>query len=171
WQKVLEKDENTGAVDLAFDPTNSQTVFAVLWAARQAPWEIGSSWTLSASNGLYRSTDGGTTWRQIGTGLPGAAEGLGRIGLATSQSAPTRMYAVVGATKGGGLYRSDDGGVGWRVCNADEAPWARGAGVNGGRVDPCPADGRCVGDAGSRPSPVAGHACAALRGAPGGLAA
>src|SRR5205823_1222427 len=66
WQKVLEKDENTGAVDLAFDPTNSQTVFAVLWAARQAPWEIGSSWTLSASNGLYRSTDGGTTWRQIG---------------------------------------------------------------------------------------------------------
>src|SRR5256884_139179 len=111
WQKVLEKDENTGAVDLAFDPTNSQTVFAVLWAARQAPWEIGSSWTLSASNGLYRSTDGGTTWRQIGTGLPGAAEGLGRIGLATSQSAPTRMYAVVGATKGGGLYRSHDGAV------------------------------------------------------------
>src|SRR5207253_10799427 len=50
WQRVLYKDENTGAVDVAFDPASPQTVFAVLWAARQAPWEIGSSWTLSASN-------------------------------------------------------------------------------------------------------------------------
>src|SRR2546429_2325358 len=136
WQRVLGKDENTGAVDLAFDPANSQTVFAVLWAARQAPWEIGSSWTLSASNGLYRSTDGGTTWRQIGAGLPGAAEGLGRLGVAASPSAPARMYAVVGATKGGGLYRSDDGGENWRLANADERLWGRDGDFNEVKVDP-----------------------------------
>src|SRR5205807_1063845 len=70
WQRVLYKDENTGAVDVAFDPASPQTVFAVLWAARQAPWEIGSSWTLPANNGLYKSTDGGTTWRGITAGLP-----------------------------------------------------------------------------------------------------
>ena len=168
WQKVLEKDENTGAVDLAFDPTNSQTVFAVLWAARQAPWEIGSSWTLSASNGLYRSTDGGTTWRQIGTGLPGAAEGLGRIGLATSQSAPTRMYAVVGATKGGGLYRSDDGGEGWRLANADERLWGRDGDFNEVKVDPSNPDVVYVANVVTWQSLDGGHTFTAFRGAPGG---
>src|SRR5207237_7598707 len=55
----------SGGVDVVFDPANPQTVFAVLWAARQAPWEIGSSWTLSAGNGLYKSTDGGATWRAV----------------------------------------------------------------------------------------------------------
>src|SRR5439155_1930588 len=168
WRKVLDRDENTGAVDLAFDPANSQTVFAVLWAARQAPWEIGSSWTLSASNGLYRSTDGGTNWRQIGTGLPGAAEGLGRIGLATSQSAPTRMYAVVGATKGGGLYRSDDGGEGWRLANADERLWGRDGDFNEVKVDPSNPDVVYVANVVTWQSLDGGHTFTAFRGAPGG---
>ncbi|HEY6159412.1 MAG TPA: hypothetical protein VIV88_18345, partial [Gemmatimonadales bacterium] len=168
WQKVLDRDENTGAVDLAFDPANSQTVFAVLWAARQAPWEIGSSWTLSASNGLYRSTDGGTTWRQIGVGLPGAAEGLGRIGLATSQSAPARMYAVVGATKGGGLYRSDDGGDSWRLANADERLWGRDGDFNEVKVDPSNPDVVYVANVVTWKSLDGGHTFTAFRGAPGG---
>ena len=168
WQKVLDRDENTGAVDLAFDPANSQTVFAVLWAARQAPWEIGSSWTLSASNGLYRSTDGGTTWRQIGAGLPGAAEGLGRIGLATSQSAPARMYAVVGATKGGGLYRSDDGGDSWRLANADERLWGRDGDFNEVKVDPSNPDVVYVANVVTWKSLDGGHTFTAFRGAPGG---
>src|SRR5205823_9764860 len=133
-----------------------------------APWEIGSSWTLSASNGLYRSTDGGTTWRQIGTGLPGAAEGLGRIGLATSQSAPGRMYAVVGASKGGGLYRSDDGGEGWGIANADERLWGRDGDFNEVKVDPSNADVVYVANVVTWQSLDGGHTFTAFRGAPGG---
>src|SRR6266571_3311000 len=72
WQKVLYRDENTGGMDLAFAPADPQTVFAVLWSARQAPWEAG--WVLSKNNGLYKSSDGGTTWRQITTGLPSRPE-------------------------------------------------------------------------------------------------
>ena len=168
WQKVLYKDENTGAVDLAADPGNPETVFAVLWAARQAPWEIGSSWTLSANNGLYKSSDGGTTWRQITLGLPGAAEGLGRIGLAVAPSAPARMYAVVGAAKGGGLYRSDDGGEHWRLVNADERVWGRDGDFNEVKVDPQNPDVVYVANIVAWKSVDGGATFAALRGAPGG---
>ena len=168
WQKVLYKDENSGGMDLAFGPANPQTVFAVLWAARQAPWEIGSSWTLSAGNGLYKSTDGGTTWRQITAGLPGATEGLGRIGLAVSASEPARMYAVVGASKGGGLYRSDDGGEQWRLVNPDERLWGRDGDFNEVAVDPTTPDVVYVANIVAWKSIDGGKTFTALRGAPGG---
>ena len=64
WQKVLYKDENTGAIDLAFDPANAQTVYAVLWAARQGPWEIRQR-VHGPTSGLFKSTDGGTTWKPL----------------------------------------------------------------------------------------------------------
>ena len=111
WQKVLYRDENTGGMDLAFSPTNAQIVYAVLWSARQAPWEAG--WVLSKNNGLYKSSDGGTTWRQITAGLPTADEGLGRIGLATSASEPGRMYAIVGAKS---IERSPFATTFGRIC-------------------------------------------------------
>ena len=80
FQKVLYKDENTGAADLAFDPTNPQTIYAALWAARVAPWEVRSGGSIYiAGSGLYKSTDGGDTWKPLTNGLPGAGEGLGRI--------------------------------------------------------------------------------------------
>ena len=168
WQKVLYKDENTGAVDLVLDPANPDTVFAALWAARQAPWEIGSSWTLSANNGLYKSADGGSTWRLISAGLPAAADGLGRIGLAVASSAPARMYAVVGGTKGGGVYRSDDGGEHWRLVNADERLWGRDGDFNEVKVDPRNPDVLYVANIVAWKSTDGGATFTAFRGAPGG---
>ena len=168
WQQVLFTDENTGAADLAFDPASPQVVFAVLWAARQAPWEIGSSLTLSASNGLYKSTDGGTTWRRVTAGLPAAADGLGRIGLAVAASAPSRMYAVVGAAKDGGLYGSDDGGEQWRLINRDDRLWGRDGDFNEVKVDPTNPAIVYVANVVTWKSVDGGRTFSAFRGAPGG---
>ena len=168
WQRVLYQDENTGAVEVAFDPANPQTVFAVLWAARQAPWEIGSSWTLSANNGLYKSTDGGTTWRRITVGLPTAEDKLGRIGLGMCASEPGRMYAVLGAAQGGGVYRSDDGGEHWHRVNADPRLWGRDGDFNEVKVDPKNADVLYVANVVTWKSTDGGRTFTAFRGAPGG---
>lgn len=109
WRKVLYKDENTGGVDLAFDPTNSRIVYAVLWEAREGPWENGS-WQ-GGNSGLFKSVDGGDTWTQLTGGLPGPQENLGRIGIGIAPSDPRRIYAMVDASNEyGGVYRSDDAG-------------------------------------------------------------
>src|SRR5438876_2381681 len=98
FQKVLYKDENTGAADLAFDPANSQTIYAALWAARVAPWEVRSGASIyTAGSGLFKSTDGGSTWGPLTKGLPTAAEEVGRIGIAVSPSQPNRIYASIEA--------------------------------------------------------------------------
>ena len=168
WERVLYTDDNTGAVDVALDPTTPQTVFAALWAARQAPWEIGSSWTLPANNGLYKSTDGGTTWRRVTAGLPGADDGLGRIGLGFAASAAGRVYAILGAKRGGGLYRSDDGGEQWRPVNADERLWGRDGDFNEVKVDPTNPDVVYVANVVTWKSTDGGRTFTAFRGAPGG---
>src|SRR5580765_4512545 len=72
FQKVLSKDENTGASDLEFDPKNPDIVYACLWEQRQGPWENGA-WS-GTTGGIFKSIDGGTTWRQLTKGLP--AEGI-----------------------------------------------------------------------------------------------
>jgi photosystem II stability/assembly factor-like uncharacterized protein len=167
WERVLYKDENTGGMDLAFDPRNPQTVFAVLWSARQAPWEAG--WVLPANNGLYKSTDDGSTWRQITAGLPTAEEGLGRIGLGTSLSEPNVMYAIVGASQGkGGLYRSEDGGESWRLANSDARLWGRDGDFNEVKVDPKNAAVVYVANIVTWKSTDGGKTFVGWRGAPGG---
>src|SRR5258708_6010482 len=137
FQKVLYKDENTGAADLVFDPANSQTIYAALWAARVAPWEIRSGESfIAAGSGLFKSTDGGNTWKQLTKGLPTAEDGLGRIGVAVAQSQPNRLYVTVEAKKNAGIYRSDDAGESWQQVNADHRIGGRGPGAMGIAVAP-----------------------------------
>jgi photosystem II stability/assembly factor-like uncharacterized protein len=83
WERVLYKDENTGAVQVNFDPNNSNILYADLWAGRQGPWENGA-WN-GAESGLFKSTDGGTTWKKLTKGLPTPDQGLGRIGFTIAQ--------------------------------------------------------------------------------------
>src|SRR5438045_2433943 len=114
WSKVLYKDEQTGAIDVSFDPLNPSIVYAALWQAVRQPWNFSSG---GPGSGLYRSTDGGVTWKQLnGNGLPGGI--LGRIKVAVSGADANRVYAMIEA-KDGGLYRSDDGGAHWRLVNND----------------------------------------------------
>lgn len=166
FQKVLYKDENTGAVDLAFDPSNPITVYAVLWAARQAPWEINESFKAPGS-GLYKSTDGGSTWQPLTNGLPDFAGGLGRIGIAVAPSDPQRIYALVDA-KEGGLYRSEDAGASWRRVNSEERIWGRGSDFACVRVDPKDKDIVYVANTSTYRSMDGGVTFTAIKGAPGG---
>ncbi|HTS48462.1 MAG TPA: YCF48-related protein, partial [Bryobacteraceae bacterium] len=165
WQKVLYKDENTGAVDLAFDPTNARTIYAVLWAARQGPWENGA-WS-GPGSGLFKSTDGGDTWQQLTTGLPTIAQGLGRIGIAIAPSNPRRMYALAEA-KPNALYRSDDAGTSWQRVNTEERITGRGDDFAMVRVDPKNPDMIYVANTSTYRSTDAGQSFTAIKGAPGG---
>ncbi len=114
WAKVLYEDEKTGAIDVAFAPANSHIVFAAMWQAVRTPWSLESG---GPGSGLYRSFDGGATWKRLeGHGLP---EGiLGRIGVSVSGADANRVYALIEA-KEGGLYRSEEGGDTWQRVNDD----------------------------------------------------
>lgn len=116
WQKVLYKDENTGAIDLVIDPEHPDTLFASMWHAQRTPWSAYPP--VNGSGSIWKSIDNGKTWTQItGNGLP---EGdLGRIGLAVARGTQgKRIYALIEAKKAG-LYRSDDGGKTWTLAGSD----------------------------------------------------
>ena len=166
WDRVLYKDENTGAIQVTIDPSNSNVVYADLWAGRQGPWENGE-WE-GTESGLFKSTDGGTTWAKLTTGLPSIADGLGRIGFCISASNPKRMYACVDATKGGGLYRSDDGGESWKEQSTDERLWERGDDFAECKVDPKNPDVVYIANVVTWKSMDGGKTWLAIRGAPGG---
>src|SRR6266852_5846060 len=107
WEKVLYKDDNTGGIDVAFDPRNSNILFASLWEAHRTPWSLVSG---GPGSGLYRSNDGGSTWKRLEEhGLPKGP--YGRIGVAVAANSD-RVYVLMEAHEGG-LYRSDDGGKTW----------------------------------------------------------
>jgi photosystem II stability/assembly factor-like uncharacterized protein len=114
WSKVLYRDSDTGAIDVSFDPHDSNIVYAALWQARRQPWNFSSG---GPGSGLYRSNDGGLHWTRLnGHGLP---EGiLGRIHVSVSGADSHRIYAMIEAAQGG-LYRSDDAGEHWRRVNED----------------------------------------------------
>jgi photosystem II stability/assembly factor-like uncharacterized protein len=165
WKKVLYKDENTGGMDLAFDPQDPRIVYAVLWAARQGPWENGA-WQ-GPGSGLFKSTDGGDTWRPLTKGLPTFAEGLGRIGIGMAPGDRNRMYALVDA-KDGGLFRSDDAGESWERVNSENRLWGRGSDFACVRVDPKDRDKVYVANIAAYRSTDAGRTFTSIKGAPGG---
>ncbi|MCX6368330.1 MAG: glycoside hydrolase [Armatimonadetes bacterium] len=164
WERVLYKDENTGAVEVALDPTNPNTVYCSLWAARQAPWENGV-WQ-GTTSGLFKSTDGGTTWMALTKGLPTTAQGLGRIGFSVFDS--KRLYATVDATTGGGIYRSDDGGKSWTFTNGEPRVWSRGSDFAEVRADPKQRDVVYAANTSTYKSVDAGKTFVCIKGAPGG---
>jgi photosystem II stability/assembly factor-like uncharacterized protein len=116
WQQVLKKDPDTGASDVAMDPSNPNILFAGFWQARRKPWDLVSG---GPGSGLYVSRDGGDTWKELrDDGLP---EGIwGKVGVAVAPSDGSRVYALIEAEKGG-LFRSDDGGETWTLITSDRA--------------------------------------------------
>lgn len=166
WEHVLYIDENTGAIQVTIDPNNPAIVFADLWAGRLAPWENGM-WNGKGS-GLYKSTDGGTTWRKITNGLPTTEQGLSRIGFCIAPSDSRRMYACIEAGNESGVYRSDDAGESWRRIQTDDRLWGRGIDFAEMKVDPKNPDIVYDANVVTWKSTDGGAHWTAWRGAPGG---
>jgi photosystem II stability/assembly factor-like uncharacterized protein len=166
WERVLYKDENTGAIQVTIDPNNSNIVFADMWAGRQGPWENGA-WN-GKESGLFKSTDGGTTWKKITKGLPTTEQGLGRIGFCIAPSDSKRMYATVDAGREGGIYRSDDAGESWTRIQTDNRYWGRASDFAEVKADPKNADIVYSANVVTWKSIDGGKAFNAFRGAPGG---
>jgi photosystem II stability/assembly factor-like uncharacterized protein len=174
WQRVLYKDNDTGGSTVALDPGNPEIVYAGLWQSRLGPWEDKNEFN-GTGGGLFKSTDGGTTWRQLKTGLPAD---LSQINIAIAPSEPRRLYAAVGTSEPGdyqsaaglGVFRSDDGGESWRRITTDPRPALR---IGGGdltiiRVDPSNADVLYSTGIVTVKSTDGGSTWQPLRGAPGG---
>ena len=162
WKKILFKDENTGAIDIAFDPQNSNTIYAALWQTRRPPWNVYPP-SNGPGSGLYKSTDGGDTWTQLAV-LPTT---LGRIGVAVAPTDSNRVYALVDA-KNGGVYRSDDAGQTWRLDDNESRIWGRGWYFGGITVDPKNEDIVYVMNTSTYRSTDGGASFTAIKGAPGG---
>jgi photosystem II stability/assembly factor-like uncharacterized protein len=174
WQKVLYVDENTGGSDVELDPADPEIVYASLWEARQGPWEDGNSYG-GTKGGLFKSTDGGTTWHHLTKGLP---ENLVQINVAIAASQPGRLYATLATTeesgyesdKGLGVFRSDDAGETWYRVTTDPRPAMK---IGGGdlpvpKVDPKNADVVYSTSIVTCRSTDGGKTWSSLRGAPGG---
>ena len=115
WNLILHTNDTSGCADLAMDPSNPNKLIANMWQHRRTPWSFKSG---GPGSGLYITVDGGRNWKKLGKddGLP--AGNFGRIGIAFAESQPSRVYAMIEATKNG-LYKSDDGGFKWELVNSD----------------------------------------------------
>jgi len=131
WQHVLKIGDRTGGADLAVDPTNPRILYASLWNHGRSPWFVHSGGT---DGGIYKSTDGGDTWKKLTGGLP---EMVGKIGVDVAASSPNQLYAIVEAHPGeGGLWHSNDYGESWTLVNEARIIQARAWYYNHIKVDP-----------------------------------
>ncbi len=166
WQKVLYKDENTGGSDVGIDPSNPDVLYACLWRARQGPWEDGNSYG-GAGGGIFKSTDGGSTWNKLSGGLP---DDIVQAYVTISASNPQVLYSSLAVTRGTRIYRSDDGGEHWTQTTTDTRPSVR---IGGGdlavpRVDPKNPDVVYTTSTVTWRSTDGGKTWTGIRGAPGG---
>jgi photosystem II stability/assembly factor-like uncharacterized protein len=190
WKKVLShaKDpNNVGAIDIAIDPKNPKVLYASLWGTRRPPWSVYAPTNLPGG-GLYKSTDGGDTWKQLAGGLP-TDDFVGKIGIAVAPSNPSRLWAVVddtgapvaagngGGGRGrgaaapktpGGVYISSDAGATWKMVNDEQRLWGRGWYFEQVSVDPTNPDEAYVINTATYRTTDAGKTFAPVKGAPGG---
>jgi photosystem II stability/assembly factor-like uncharacterized protein len=163
FQRVLYIDENTGGKDVDIDPANADIVFATLWEQRQGPWE-NAAWS-GTNGGIFKSTDGGGSWKPLKQGLP---DGFINAELSIAPTNPRRLYATIDAgDEGTGIYRSDDGGETWARSTSDRRPTSR---VNEAvpHVHPKDPDTLIVTDIVSYKSTDGGRTFVPFKGAPGG---
>jgi photosystem II stability/assembly factor-like uncharacterized protein len=167
WQKIIYKNENTGASDVEIDPSNPDVIYASMWEVREGPWEDGNE-VNGSGGGLFKSTDGGNTFHALSNGLP---KDLSQIYVAIAPSDPHRLYATVAIASGGlAFYRSDDAGENWSKTTDDPRPSAR---IGGGdlaipRVDSKNADVVYSASTVTMRSTDGGKTWSGFRGAPGG---
>ncbi|MFB6232047.1 MAG: hypothetical protein ABEL04_12925, partial [Salinibacter sp.] len=112
WTKVLFVNEHTGVVDLAMHPDDPDVLYAAAYQRLRRTWGFNGG---GPGSGIYKTTDGGDSWSELTNGIPGGDKG--RIGLATTPAAPSRVYALVQHAEEGGTYRSSDAGASWTKVN------------------------------------------------------
>lgn len=143
WKKILFVNETLGAADLEFQADDPNILYASMWHGIRRPWTITSG---STDGGLYKSTDGGDTWTKLGGGLPTGLFGRSNIGV--SAAAPNRLYALIEAKPGAGLYHSEDYGKSWKLVNGEGRLTTRPFYYTTLGVDPTNADLVFVGNEG-----------------------
>jgi len=167
WQRVISRDENTGGSDVEIDPSNPDVVYASMWEAREGPWEDNNEFN-GTNGGLFKSSDGGSTWHALTNGLP---KDLAQIYVAIAPSDSQRLYATLSTASGKlNVYRSDDAGESWSQITTDPRPAGR---IGGGdlsipKVDPKNPDIVTVVSTVTMRSTDGGKTWYGFRGAPGG---
>src|SRR5580704_11546255 len=188
WKKVLfnqKMPNDVGAIEMAIDPKNPRVLYASMWATRRPPWSVYAPSNLPGG-GLFKSTDGGDTWKQLTGGLP-TDDFVGKIGIAIAPSNPNRLWAAVDDTGGavapsrggggggggggaasGGIYLSDDAGATWKKVNSENRLWGRGWYFGEMAVDPTNPDRAYVMNTATFMTTDAGKSWVPVKGAPGG---
>ncbi len=140
WDQVLFTSDSVGAIDLELNPANPDEIYAAMWRGQRQPWTIISGMEASAEeDGIWKSTDGGESWRIVRDGLPTGL--IGKIDLSVSADAPNRVYALVETTDPDeGLYRSDDFGETWELVSNQRGIMNRPFYYTGVTADPTDAD-------------------------------